>query len=766
MLDRNLATKEKPLLNLLKDQNKSYESESNRTEEDNKAIIYDIGGSIRERTHISPQEFDKIFNSTMRFFTEQEKYSFKQYQTGEKDSKEFFRDCAGYLQKNFPQSMNNENDFKVMMDRIDLAMFKYDVLQPLIDNPDTSDIKICSPFDIRVRIKGKAYKSSATFQSNKDLNRFIEGLSYRNNIDIMSSPIITFTDSHDENYKLRFTISSPIVTAVDYPYLHIRKISKNKPDFDELIKRGMLNQDIKTYLIDRAKTSRGIIFAGPPGCVDKETEFFNGYEWKSIADYDKNDKVLQFNPETNKANLTYPLRYIKEPCKKMYHFETKYGINQTISPDHRVLYYNKTHKNGKKVWSDKTKEMSGEDLFNLQNKGKFNGGFKTDFIYNGKGLNLSDIEIKLMIAVICDGTFKKECKTNWCSIRLKKQRKKDELREILTEWGGKYTEKSYSNGYTRFSFNAPRKEKIFTSDWYSCTQKQLQIICNNILKWDGYVKNKAKTFTTKEKNSIDFIQFAFSSCGYRATISIDDRRNQNYITNGKEYRRTNLYYHLTISNNTIVSMACHNDGRTNNTKLKEVIPSDGYKYCFTVPTHALVLRRNGKIFITGNCGKTTILNAWIEYIPKTRETLVIQENDELYTKQSGFMFKHVTHGFHGEPVCTLEDLGKMALVEGCNEFIIGEVKGGEMRSAMTLLNAGGYAALTVHSTNAYETLAKCADLVKYGSDYSFEEARRMLKTFDTVVYMEDYKVREILEIDGYDDETHDYNYIPIYKYGL
>ncbi|MBR6851560.1 MAG: Flp pilus assembly complex ATPase component TadA, partial [Lachnospiraceae bacterium] len=159
---------------------------------------------------------------------------------------------------------------------------------------------------------------------------------------------------------------------------------------------------------------------------------------------------------------------------------------------------------------------------------------------------------------------------------------------------------------------------------------------------------------------------------------------------------------------------------------------------------------------------STALNAFIEYIPKTRETLVIQENDELHTKQSGFMFKHVTHGFHGEPAVSLEDLAKMALVEGCNEFVIGEVKGGEMRYAMTLVNAGGHAAITVHSTNAYETLDKMADLVKYGSSYSFEEARRMLKTFDTIVYMEGYKIREILECTGYEDGQ--YKYVNIYRY--
>lgn len=762
-----------PFINALEAKNLPYvpDKGKERTREDDQPVLFDTSmaefrnANIQTRIHMEQSKFNSIFHKMLDYYETTESIYFDRCQNGEITNAEFVERVKRDLSRMHPEVCKYESDERMMIQRLYTAVFGYYVLQPLIDNPKTTDIKVCGPKDIRVRIKGKAYSSSECFSGVRDLYMFVKGICVRNKMRFGKTPVITFADAHDKNYILRFVISDPMVNAVDYPYLHIRKIPKTKPSFEDLCtadQNHMVSPQIASYLINRAKYSRGIVFAGPPGCVDRDTEFFNGYEWKSIADYRDGEQVLQFDTETGEASLVKPLRYIKAPCDRMYHFETKYGINQTLSPEHRVLYLNKTHKDGKRMWGNTFHEMSADDLYKRQNSGKFYGGFQTTFSFGGDGLDLSDVELKLMLAVICDGTFEKSCS---CRLHFKKERKIREARSLLRECNIPFTEHHQTSGYTDFRFHAPRCEKAFTSDWYSCSNHQLRLICDNVLQWDGHVSSDGRrTFSTTVKESADFIQFAFSACGHRATISKSHRSGQTYQTCGKEYVRKSECYTVVISDKTIVSMAFHNDGRSNNTKVVPVSPKDGMKYCFTVPTHALVLRRNGKIFITGNSGKSTILNAFIEHIPKTRETLVIQENDELFTNQPGFMFKHVTHGYDGNRPYTLQDLGQMALVEGCNEFIIGEVKGGEMRSVMTLLNAGGYAALTVHSTNAYETMNKLADLVKYGSDYSFEDARRMLASMDTVVYMEGYKVRTILEIHGFNDQTHDYNYELVYKY--
>lgn len=360
---------------------------------------------------------------------------------------------------------------------------------------------------------------------------------------------------------------------------------------------------------------------GSAGCVDAETEFFNGTQWKPISQYKEGEKVLQYNQD-GMAELVYPERYIKEPCDEMYHFETKYGINQTLTKDHNVVYYSP-----KGVFYNKPLEEVIKTHEN--NISGFKGKFITTFKYGGEGIDLTDDEIRIMCAIIADGSFYNVSKPhqpsyNTCRFHIKKERKRERLRFLFNNANIEYREvKSQTKGYTDFYITAPRREKEFSSYWYDCTNEQLQIICDEIMFWDGSIsptKNGVirKRFSTSIKQSAEFVQFAFSACGYRASLSVKDRVGQRYITCGKEYTRKSVEYNVSITERNLVGV----DKQTHPSLFEKVSPIDGYKYCFTVPSHMLVLRRMNQIFVTGNSGKSSSVKALIS---------LLEDNNKSYT---------------------------------------------------------------------------------------------------------------------------------------
>lgn len=341
------------------------------------------------------------------------------------------------------------------------------------------------------------------------------------------------------------------------------------------------------------------IVTGSGGCVDKDTEFFNGEKWKPISEYNEDDMVLQYNVDGT-ANLVKPLAYIKAPCDYLWLTQTKYGIDMCLSDEHRVIY--QTSKGN----------LYEKPMIELKEKhensvGGFSGKFYTVFDYDGEGIELTDVQIKIMCAVICDGSFIKKSKSKQCRFHIKKDRKKERLREIFTEAQIEWREhKSAAEGYTDFYIEAPIKTKIFDAYWYQCNKHQLQIICDNILFWDGSVLKGRRRFSSNVKENADFVQFAFTACGERATVAQRSRVGQSYYTCGKYYTRRTIEYNVSITERTMVSIGgFHRENHK--TEINKYKTIDGYKYCFTLPSGMWVMRRNGKILITGNSGKTSIM---------------------------------------------------------------------------------------------------------------------------------------------------------------
>ena len=169
----------------------------------------------------------------------------------------------------------------------------------------------------------------------------------------------------------------------------------------------------------------------------------------------------------------------------------------------------------------------------------------------------------------------------------------------------------------------------------------------------------------------------------------------------------------------------------------------------------LTLRfRSGSTLICGgnSSGKTTLLNALKETIPDNMAVLVTQQADELTTKDHpDMMFLHSLPGSGESQVnYDLKDISIAGLTMDVDFFIIGEVKGEE---AMYLLNAaytGQICAATIHAPSADKALEKLVDYCLYESKYSRDELMKMMDCFQTVVFMDHYKVKQIFACRGWD----------------
>lgn len=93
-------------------------------------------------------------------------------------------------------------------------------------------------------------------------------------------------------------------------------------------------------LIDKAVKNKIVLLTGYAGCVDKDTEFFNGKEWKPISEYNEDDMVLQYNTKHLKYELVKPYAYIKKSEREWILIKNEYGrVIQQLSLDHIVTVF-------------------------------------------------------------------------------------------------------------------------------------------------------------------------------------------------------------------------------------------------------------------------------------------------------------------------------------------------------------------------------------------------------------------------------------------
>ena len=324
-----------------------------------------------------------------------------------------------------------------------------------------------------------------------------------------------------------------------------------------------------------------VLDASDPGCVSCDTEFLTPLGWKRIDQYTPGDLVAQFHPHTAEIEFVEPITYVKEPCGEMVEIAPVRGTSQLLSKEHRVLWYR----------DGQFGEDSAEDFMDeLHRRGgshmrkKFMAAMRT----TASGTSgMSEEELRVQVAFVADGHMAAKRPGSKGTVRLKKIRKIERLHKLLQDAGIPYQCRVQpSTGFTIFRFVPPRHFKHFPAEYHALNQRELCVLGDEATYWDGSFDRRpssGRRFSSMHKVDADVVQLAWAALGASTSNSWTEHGG----------------YEVYASLKQLVG-----PGRKESMR---IVPSpDGFKYCFTVPSTYLYLRKDGYPFATGNTGKTRV----------------------------------------------------------------------------------------------------------------------------------------------------------------
>ncbi len=201
---------------------------------------------------------ESLLDSLLDDYTSTKQSQILQLRKNNIDKDTFMQDVEQHIKRYY---FAEEQVAEAAKNLFEQFVFGYFRLTPLIEDKTISDIKCLSYDNIRVKKNGVRMSSGVSFKSKKEYENFIRYVATRNQVNISSlNSIQRFTDNDSSaDFILRFTLSMPLVNTYDLPYLCIRKVPKNFPELKDLIKAGMLSEDLAKILTERFRNGSTVI---------------------------------------------------------------------------------------------------------------------------------------------------------------------------------------------------------------------------------------------------------------------------------------------------------------------------------------------------------------------------------------------------------------------------------------------------------------------------------------------------------------------------
>jgi len=305
-------------------------------------------------------------------------------------------------------------------------------------------------------------------------------------------------------------------------------------------------------------------------CFDRETRILTTEGWKYFYDLKAGvDKVAQYSPNNENITFVIPSDYIEHKADSLVHI-TNQHVDLMVTEDHRCLLKN-CRSGSWKVF--KAKEY--RDDMHQYHAGKY--FFGDNYLTKG--------EVDFICMTQADGYYH----DGGIDFGFIKERKIDRFLALTKSLKIPYNEhhttrdglrsfRVLAGDWVSFVKEYLGEEKVFGS-WVLDLMKQSVLdLLESIYFWDGCF-TRDNHYSSNTRANVEWIQILHTLTETRANLRV--------------YQGTaNLNYQIDKTGRPF-------SGTANISK--EMVPYNDVVYCVTVPNSYIVVERNGKVMITGNC---------------------------------------------------------------------------------------------------------------------------------------------------------------------
>ncbi|MFQ5977383.1 MAG: DNA polymerase domain-containing protein [Candidatus Heimdallarchaeota archaeon] len=357
-------------------------------------------------------------------------------------------------------------------------------------------------------------------------------------------------------------------------------------------------------------------------CLDEETEILTRDGWKNKDEIRENELVLALDTSTNELEYNQVQKKFEYDYNgEMYHLDTQ-SIEQLITPNHRVLYFDRDRRKpgkDKMKWRNSVSISEAKDMdkywYAIPYTGKWKKERRENFELDGISLDM-DSFLAFYGIFLSDGGIS----TNRRAIFIYQSKEPEltQMRQIVenfcTKNKYKFTENKYKSGqgrkYTRLTISNKLLAQAFSNllnkqpqeqqaqfiprELLMLNSEQLQILWNGLMLGDGSKakyreKDCYRYFGSTSKQLADDVQELSIKLGIGARLS---ERIADTVAYGKVYKN-HTHYRVTFSyeRRNVVSK----QGNPIHTH-----PYSGKVWCVSTKNGSIMIRRNGKISISGN----------------------------------------------------------------------------------------------------------------------------------------------------------------------